>query len=183
MFSKILIANRGEIALRVVRACREMGVRTVAIYSEADRSALHVRKADEAYCVGRAPSPQRYLRADRILEVARQSRADAIHPGYGFLSENPAFAEACEKAGIVFICPSSETTKLCGAATASRRLAKQVGVPTVPGIDQDLTDEEILRRAPEIGFPILIKAAAGGGGQSMRGGREEGEPASRDLAC
>ncbi|MGH7479177.1 MAG: biotin carboxylase N-terminal domain-containing protein, partial [Candidatus Methylomirabilales bacterium] len=168
MFSKILIANRGEIALRVIRACRELGIRTVAIYSDADRSALHVRKADEAYCVGPAPSAQSYLRAERILEVARQSRADAIHPGYGFLSENPAFAEACEKAGIVFIGPSSDTMKLCGSKTASRRLAKQVGVPTVPGIDQDLTDEEILRRAPEIGFPILIKAAAGGGGKGMR---------------
>jgi acetyl-CoA carboxylase biotin carboxylase subunit len=178
MFQKILIANRGEIALRVIRACRESGIRTVAIYSDADRSALHVRKADEAYCVGPAPSAQSYLRADRILEVARQSRADAIHPGYGFLSENPAFAEACEKAGIVFIGPSSETMKLCGSKTASRRLAKQVGVPTVPGIDQDLTDEEILRRAPEIGFPILIKAAAGGGGKGMRVVRESAELAS-----
>src|SRR3990172_6758118 len=119
MFSKILIANRGEIALRVIRACREMGVRTVAIYSDADRSALHVGKAEEAYCVGPAPSAQSYLRADRILDVARQSRADAIHPGYGFLSENPAFAEACEKAGIVFIGPSSETMKLCGSKSPS----------------------------------------------------------------
>jgi len=175
MFSKILIANRGEIALRVIRACREMGVRTVAIYSEADRSALHVRKADEAYCVGPAPSAQSYLRADRILEVARQSRADAIHPGYGFLSENPVFAEVCEEAGIVFIGPSSETMRLSGSKTASRRLAKQVGVPTVPGTDKDLTDEEILRRAPEIGFPILIKAAAGGGGKGMRVVREADE--------
>ena len=175
MFSKILIANRGEIALRVIRACRELGIRTVAVYSEADRFALHVRKADEAYCVGPAPSAQSYLRVERILEVARQSRAEAIHPGYGFLSENPVFAEVCEEAGIVFIGPSSETMRLSGSKTASRRLAKQVGVPTVPGTDKDLTDEEILRRAPEIGFPIVIKAAAGGGGKGMRVVREADE--------
>ncbi|MFQ5848408.1 MAG: acetyl/propionyl/methylcrotonyl-CoA carboxylase subunit alpha [Candidatus Methylomirabilales bacterium] len=168
MFNKILIANRGEIAVRVIRACREMGVRTVAIYSDADRSALHVRKADEAYRVGPPPSAESYLRVDRILEVARQSQAEAIHPGYGFLAENPTFAEACERAGVVFIGPSSETLRLSGSKTASRRLAKQVGVPTVPGTDEDLSDEEILRRAPEIGFPLLVKAAAGGGGKGMR---------------
>jgi acetyl-CoA carboxylase biotin carboxylase subunit len=175
MFRKIVIANRGEIALRVIRACREMGIRTVAIYSDADRSALHVRKADEAHWVGPSPSAESYLRVDRILEVARHSRAEAIHPGYGFLAENPAFAEACEKAGIVFVGPSSETLRLSGSKTASRRLAKQVGVPTVPGTDQDLTDEEILRRVPEIGFPLLIKAAAGGGGKGMRIVREQRE--------
>jgi acetyl/propionyl-CoA carboxylase alpha subunit len=136
MFRKILIANRGEIALRVIRACREMGIGTVAIYSDADRSALHVRKADEAYWVGASPSAESYLRVDRILEIARQSQAEAIHPGYGFLAENPTFAEACEQAGLVFIGPSSETMRLCGSKTASRRLAKQVGVPTVPGTDQ-----------------------------------------------
>lgn len=175
MFRKILIANRGEIALRVIRACREMGIRAVAIYSDADRAALHVRKADEAYHVGASPSAESYLRVDRILDIARQSHAEAIHPGYGFLAENPAFAEACEKAGLVFIGPSSETMRLCGSKTASRRLAKQVGVPTIPGTEQDLTDEEILKHAPQIGFPLLIKAAAGGGGKGMRVVRESAE--------
>lgn len=168
MFNKILIANRGEIALRVIRACREMGIQPVAIYSDADRSALHVRKADEAYHIGPSPSAESYLRVDRILDIARQSEAEAIHPGYGFLAENPTFAEACEQAGLVFIGPSSETMRLCGSKTASRRLAKKVGVPTVPGTDQNLRDEEILQRAQEIGFPLLIKAAAGGGGKGMR---------------
>lgn len=183
MFRTILIANRGEIALRVIRACREMNIRTVAIYSDADRAALHVRKADEAYYVGPSPSAESYLRVDRILEVARQSQAEAIHPGYGFLAENPTFAEACEKAGIVFIGPSSETLRLCGSKTASRRLAKQVGVPTIPGTEQDLSDEEIGNRAPEIGFPILIKAAAGGGGKGMRVVREPGELSSAIRAA
>ncbi len=175
MFNKVLIANRGEIALRVIRACREMGIRTVAIYSDADRSALYVRKADEAYHVGPPPSAESYLRVDRILDIARQSGAEAIHPGYGFLAENPIFAEACEQAGLAFIGPSSETMRLGGSKTASRRLAKSVGVPTVPGTDQDLRDEEILQRAQEIGFPLLIKAAAGGGGKGMRIVREEAE--------
>ncbi len=175
MFRKILIANRGEIALRVIRACREMDIRTVAIYSDADRSALHVRKADEAYYVGASPAAESYLRVDRILDLARQSQAEAIHPGYGFLAENPTFAEACEKAGVTFIGPSSETLRLCGSKTASRRLAKQVGVPTIPGTEQDLSDEEILKKAPEIGFPVLIKAAAGGGGKGMRVVREAAE--------
>lgn len=175
MFRKILIANRGEIALRVIRACREMDIRTVAIYSDADRAALHVRKADEAYHVGASPSAESYLRVDRILDVARQSQAEAIHPGYGFLAENPTFAEACEHAGLTFIGPSSETMRLCGSKTASRRLAKRVGVPTIPGTEQDLTDAEILKKAPEIGFPILIKAAAGGGGKGMRVVQAPGE--------
>ncbi len=175
MFSKILIANRGEIALRVIRACKEMGIGTVAVYSDADRSALHVRKADEAHHIGAAPSAESYLRVDRILDVARDSRAEAIHPGYGFLAENPAFAEACEAAGITFIGPSSETLRLSGSKTASRRLAKQIGVPTIPGTDQDLSDEEIVDLASEIGFPILIKAAAGGGGKGMRIVREPAE--------
>ncbi|MBW8057979.1 MAG: ATP-grasp domain-containing protein, partial [candidate division NC10 bacterium] len=175
MFRKILIANRGEIALRVIRACREMDIRTVAIYSDADRSALHVRKADEAYYVGASPAAESYLRVDRILDLARQSQAEAIHPGYGFLAENPTFAEACEKAGVTFIGPSSETLRLCGSKTASRRLAKKVGVPTIPGTEQDLSDEEILKKAPEIGFPVLIKAAAGGGGKGMRVVREAAE--------
>ncbi|MGH7409196.1 MAG: acetyl-CoA carboxylase biotin carboxylase subunit [Candidatus Methylomirabilales bacterium] len=175
MFQKILIANRGEIAVRVIRACRELGIRTVAVFSEADRAATHVRLADQAYGIGPAPSSESYLRIDRILEAARQSGAEAIHPGYGFLAENPAFAAACEAAGLTFIGPSSRTLALCGSKTAARRLARQAGVPTVPGTDQDLSDEEVIARAPTIGFPLLIKAAAGGGGKGMRIVREPGE--------
>jgi len=178
MFQKILIANRGEIAVRVIRACRELGIRTVAVFSEADRAATHVRLADQAYGIGPAPSSESYLRIDRILEAARQSGAEAIHPGYGFLAENPAFAAACEAAGLTFIGPSSRTLALCGSKTAARRLARQANVPTIPGTDQDLSDEEVIARAPTIGFPLLIKAAAGGGGKGMRIVREQGELSS-----
>ena len=175
MFQKILIANRGEIAVRIIRACREMGIRTVAVFSEADRAATHVRFADQAYAIGPAPSSESYLRMDRILEAARQSGAEAIHPGYGFLAENPAFAAACEEAGLTFIGPSARTLALCGSKTAARRLARQAGVPTVPGTDQDLSDEEVTALAAQIGFPLLIKAAAGGGGKGMRIVREPGD--------
>lgn len=178
MFQKILIANRGEIAVRVIRACRELGIRTVAVYSEADRAATHVRLADQAFPIGPAPSAESYLRIDRILEAARQSGAEAIHPGYGFLAENPAFAAACEEQGVTFIGPSAHTLTLCGSKTAARRLARQAGVPLVPGTDRDLTDEEVTALAPAIGFPLLIKAAAGGGGKGMRVVREPGELAS-----
>jgi acetyl-CoA carboxylase biotin carboxylase subunit len=178
MFQKILIANRGEIAVRVIRACRELGIRAVAVFSEADRAATHVRLADQAYGIGPAPSSESYLRIDRILEAARQSGAEAIHPGYGFLAENPAFAAACEAAGLTFIGPSSRTLALCGSKTAARRLARQANVPTIPGTDQDLSDEEVIARAPTIGFPLLIKAAAGGGGKGMRIVREPGELSS-----
>ncbi len=175
MFQKILIANRGEIAVRIIRACRELGIRTVAVFSEADRAASHVRLADQAYAIGPAPSSESYLRMDRILEAARQSGAEAIHPGYGFLAENPAFAAACEAAGLTFIGPSARTLALCGSKTAARRLARQAGVPTVPGTDQDLSDEEVTALAAQIGFPLLIKAAAGGGGKGMRVVREPGD--------
>jgi len=175
MFQKILIANRGEIAVRIIRACREVGIRTVAVFSEADRAATHVRFADQAYPIGPAPSTESYLRIDRILEAARQSGAEAIHPGYGFLAENPAFAAACEGAGVTFIGPSARTLALCGSKTAARRLARQANVPTVPGTDQDLSDEEVTALASQIGFPLLIKAAAGGGGKGMRIVREPGE--------
>jgi acetyl-CoA carboxylase biotin carboxylase subunit len=178
MFQKILIANRGEIAVRVIRACRELGIQTAAVYSEADRAATHVRLADQAFPIGPAPAAESYLRIDRILEAARGSGAEAIHPGYGFLAENPAFAAACEEAGIVFVGPSARTLTLCGSKTAARRLARQAGVPAVPGTDRDLTDEEVAALAPEIGFPLLIKAAAGGGGKGMRVVREPGELAS-----
>jgi acetyl-CoA carboxylase biotin carboxylase subunit len=169
MFKKVLIANRGEIALRVMRACCEMGIHTVAVYSDADRKALHVRYADEAYRVGPAPSTESYLRIEQILEAARRSGAEAIHPGYGFLSENAEFARACEKAGIVFVGPPASAMELMGSKTASRRAARQAGLPVVPGTDRSLESlEEARRTADEIGYPVMLKAAAGGGGKGMR---------------
>jgi acetyl-CoA carboxylase biotin carboxylase subunit len=168
MFRKILIANRGEIAIRVVRACRELRVATAAVFSEADRSSLHVRYADEAYCVGPAPSSQSYLNVDAILEVARRAGAEAIHPGYGFLAENPGFARRCEEAGIVFIGPPSSAIRAMGSKTSARRLATAAGVPVVPGAIEDLSDAEVESCALGIGLPVVIKAAAGGGGKGMR---------------
>lgn len=169
MFKKILIANRGEIAIRIMATCREMGIRTVAIYSEADRQARHVREADEAYYVGPAPSAQSYLRADTTINIARQSAAEAIHPGYGFLAENADFAEACEQAGIVFIGPPASAMRQMGSKIAAKQLAQSVGAPTVPGYNGEQQDADTLfAEAQRIGFPLLIKAAAGGGGKGMR---------------
>jgi 3-methylcrotonyl-CoA carboxylase alpha subunit len=169
MFKKILIANRGEIAIRIMATCREMGIRTVAIYSEADRHARHVREADEAYYIGPAPSTQSYLRADTIIDIARQSGAAAIHPGYGFLSENADFAEACAQAGIVFIGPPASAMRQMGSKIAAKQLAQSVGVPTVPGYNGEQQDTDTLfAEAQRIGFPLLIKASAGGGGKGMR---------------
>ncbi len=168
MFSKILIANRGEIAVRVIRACRELGIANVAIFSEADRSSLHVRYADEAYCVGAPPAAQSYLNMDAILDVTRRVGAEAIHPGYGFLAENAEFASRCEAAGIVFIGPPSSAIRAMGSKTSARRLATAAGVPVVPGAIENLTDAEVERRALEIGLPVVIKAVAGGGGKGMR---------------
>ena len=168
MFNKILIANRGEIAVRVIRACREMGIGTVAVYSEADRAALHVRLADEAYLIGPAPSAQSYLNVDRIIDTAKTAGAKAIHPGYGFLSENPEFALRCEREGLVFVGPSSQAIRAMGGKTAARSLATQAQVPVVPGTTRDLTDQEVLQAAKEMGFPVLVKASAGGGGKGMR---------------
>ena len=166
---KILIANRGEIALRVIRTIREMGLRSVAVYSDADRAALHVRKADEAAYLGPSPSAESYLNIDRILEAARRHGADAIHPGYGFLSENAAFAKACEAAGITFIGPSSKSISLMGSKTSARRVAKSGGAPIVPGTEEGVTDvTEAAEIARTIGFPIMLKAVAGGGGKGMR---------------
>jgi acetyl-CoA carboxylase, biotin carboxylase subunit len=166
---KILVANRGEIAVRILRACREMGIASVAVYSEADRAALHVRMADEAFPVGPAASRDSYLRIDRILEVAHRSQADAIHPGYGFLSENAAFASACEAAGVVFIGPRSETIALMGEKTSARRVAVEAGVPVVPGTLRPVADpRELGREAERIGYPLMLKAATGGGGKGLR---------------
>lgn len=169
MFKKILVANRGEIALRVMRTCREMGLATVAVYSDVDRKAPHVRYADEAYAIGPAPSAESYLRIDRILEVARRCHAEAIHPGYGFLSENQEFARACEAAGIVFVGPPASAMDLMGSKTAARHAALAARLPVVPGTDHNLESfEEIRRVAGEIGYPVMLKAAAGGGGKGLR---------------
>ena len=169
MFKKILVANRGEIAVRVIRACREMGIGTVAIFSEVDRAALHVLRADEAYPVGPATAAESYLRVDKILEVARRSGAEAIHPGYGFLAENPALATACEQAGIILIGPSAASMKLMGSKTLARQAMQAAGVPVVPGTSSGTADlNEARRIADSIGYPVLIKAAAGGGGKGLR---------------
>ena len=169
MFEKVLVANRGEIAVRVMRSLRELGIKSVAVYSEADRQALHVRYADEAYCVGPAPSAQSYLRTERILEVARESGAQAIHPGYGFLSENADFAAACQSAGIVFIGPNPHAITSMGSKTHARDLMREAGVPLVPGTPTAIEDpEDALSFARQAGFPVLVKASAGGGGKGMR---------------
>jgi acetyl-CoA carboxylase biotin carboxylase subunit len=169
MFRRVLVANRGEIAVRVVRAIHELGAEAVAIYSEADRDALHVRLADYACCVGPAPAADSYLHAGRVLEAARRSGAEAVHPGYGFLSENPAFARACAEAGLTFVGPSPEAMALMGDKVAARHLAAQAGVPAVPGTAEPVQDDARGRKAAaQIGYPLLIKAAAGGGGKGMR---------------
>lgn len=169
MFKKILIANRGEIACRVIRACREMKIATVAVYSEADRDALHVRMADEAYCVGPAPSNESYLRWERILDVAKTSGADAIHPGYGFLSENAEFVRHATESGLVFIGPSPEAMEAMGGKISARKIAIEAGVPVVPGTAKPLASyEEARKTANEFGYPIMLKASAGGGGKGMR---------------
>jgi acetyl-CoA carboxylase biotin carboxylase subunit len=169
MFKKILIANRGEIAVRVLRACHEMRICGVAVFSEADRASLHVRLADEAYAIGPSPSRESYLRIDKLMDVARRAGCDALHPGYGFLAENPELPRACAKAGIVFIGPSPEAMEQLGSKTAARQLAKRAGVQAVPGtLDAIGNIEDARRIANEIGFPILLKAIAGGGGKGMR---------------
>ncbi|MBL7959704.1 ATP-grasp domain-containing protein, partial [bacterium] len=166
---KILIANRGEIAIRIIRACREMGIVSIAVFSEADRTSAHVRLADEAYCVGEAPSAKSYLVMENIIDAAKKSKADAIHPGYGFLSENDDFAKLVRDNGIIFIGPSASSMAMMGNKTEARKLAKKCGVPTVPGTESGIQNkEEAMVVAQSIGFPILIKAAAGGGGKGMR---------------
>ncbi len=167
--NKILIANRGEIAVRIARTCRDMGIRSVAVFSDVDESALHVEVADEAYALGGKTAAESYLNQERILQIANDARVDAIHPGYGFLSENPAFASVVEQAGLVFIGPTSEAIRTIGDKTEARKIARQCGVPILPGSgDAILTEEEGLQNAQAAGFPILLKAAAGGGGKGMR---------------
>jgi acetyl-CoA carboxylase biotin carboxylase subunit len=170
MFKKVLVANRGEIAVRIIRACRELGIETVAVYSEADRRALHVRYADEAYLLGPAPSRESYLRADKIIDIARKSDVDAIHPGYGFLAERDDFAATCIDAGIAFIGPKPSSIAAMGDKAEARATVIKAGVPVVPGTEDvgNMTNEELLAKAPLIGFPLLIKATAGGGGKGMR---------------
>lgn len=169
MFHKILIANRGEIAVRLIRACRDLGVSPVAVYSEADRQALHVRLADEAYFIGESPASQSYLSGEKIIDAARKSGAEAIHPGYGFLSEREWFARAVKEAGIKFIGPSPESIEMMGDKTNARVAALKAGAPIVPGTTEPLSDEAGARRvAAEIGYPVMLKASAGGGGKGMR---------------
>jgi acetyl-CoA carboxylase biotin carboxylase subunit len=169
MFKRILIANRGEIAVRVIRACRELGIETVAVFSEADRTALHVKEADYAYPIGPAPARESYLVIDNILGAARQSAADAIHPGYGFLAENPVFARRCAAEGIVFIGPSAEAMEQMGDKVSARTLMQKAGVSVVPGSGGTLdTAEEVVDVCNRIGYPVMLKAAAGGGGKGMR---------------
>jgi len=169
MFRKILIANRGEIALRVIRACKELGIRTVAVYSEADRDSLHVRFADEDVCIGPPPARESYLNIPRLIAAAEVTGAEAIHPGYGFLAENAEFAEICEHSEITFIGPKADQIRQMGDKAVARRTMASVGVPTVPGSEGAVASvDEALEIAREIGFPVLIKAAAGGGGRGMR---------------
>jgi acetyl-CoA carboxylase biotin carboxylase subunit len=177
---RVLVANRGEIAVRIIRACHELGVTAIQAYSEADRDSLAVALADETICIGPAPARESYLRADTLVAAARTAKADAVHPGYGFLSESSAFARACEDAGVVFIGPSSRVIALMGDKAAARRMAATAGVPTTPGSPGKVEDSAAAREAASIvGYPVLLKAAAGGGGRGMRVVRHAGELVSR----
>jgi len=184
MFKKILIANRGEIAVRILRACRELGIQSVAVFSEVDRKSLHVRLADEAYAIGPAPSRESYLRIDKLMDVARLAGCDALHPGYGFLAENPALARACREARVTFIGPPAEAMEALGSKTSGRQLARRVEVPTVPGTNNPTEKSEARVLAQSMGYPALLKAVAGGGGKGMRlvYSDAEFESAFRDAA-
>jgi acetyl-CoA carboxylase biotin carboxylase subunit len=178
-FGKVLIANRGEIAVRVIRACRELGIATVAVFSEADRESLHVLAADEAVPIGPAPATESYLVIDRLIAAARATAAEAVHPGYGFLAENAAFAEACQASGLTFIGPPPAAIRAMGDKMSARRVAIKLGVPVVPGIEQPVPDDaEAARVAGQVGYPVMLKAAMGGGGKGMRLVRAPGELAS-----
>ncbi len=184
MFKKVLIANRGEIAIRVMRTLRELGSTSVAVYSDADRNGLHVMLADEAYHIGPAPSAQSYLNMDKIIEVAKKAGADAIHPGYGFLSESPVFAKAVKAAGLTFIGPTVENILAMGDKLASRELMKKAGVPTVPGSEGAIADAEAAKKeALRIGYPVILKASAGGGGKGIRVVHDPKELAGAFRAC
>ncbi len=179
-FRRILVANRGEIALRIIRACHELEIEAIQVYSEADRDSLPVRLADGAICIGPSPSRQSYLRIESLIAAARVAQADAIHPGYGFLSENAAFVRACDEAGIVFIGPSARTVQLMGDKATARRIAAEAGVPITPGSPGTVADAAAARvAAAELGYPVLLKAAAGGGGRGMRVVRDDGELVAR----
>src|SRR3989304_843546 len=173
MFNKILIANRGEIAVRIIRAARDLGVKTVAVYSDADRRSLHVAMADEAYPIGPPAPGESYLVIEKIIDVIKRSGAEAVHPGYGFLSENNSFAETCEKEGIVFIGPTPEAIRLMGDKITARRIAQEAKVLLVPGSEGAVSDVEAEVIAKRIGYPIMVKASAGGGGKGMRLVRKE----------
>ncbi|MGH9542286.1 MAG: acetyl-CoA carboxylase biotin carboxylase subunit [Terriglobales bacterium] len=184
MFKKILIANRGEIALRVLCACKELGIKTVAIYSEADRHALHVRFADEAICIGPPRSSESYLNIPAVMSAAEIANVDAIHPGYGFLSENASFAEVCESCHVKFIGPSPDAMRLMGGKERAREAAKQAGLPILPGSDDIIADaDEAARIAAEVGYPVILKASAGGGGRGMRIVRDEADLAAHFAAA
>ncbi len=183
MIKKVLVANRGEIAVRVMRSCREMGITSVAVFSEADRTAMHVRYADEAYFIGPSPSTESYLNAEKIINVAKQSGADAIHPGYGFLSENASFSERCEKEGIIFIGPSAYAIRTMGDKITARKTMVDAGVPVVPGTEKITSEKVAVEKASEIGFPVMVKASAGGGGKGMRLVNDEKEIVSAIRAA
>ena len=176
LFKKILVANRGEIAVRIIRACKELDIKTVAIYSDVDKDSLHTKLADESVCVGPANSAQSYNHIPSILTAAEITDSEAIHPGYGFLSENPQFAEACLTSGIVFIGPSAESMKLGGDKAKARQTMKRRGIPVVPGSEGPvITEDSALKVSRKIGFPVIIKASAGGGGRGMRIVKDEAE--------
>lgn len=184
MFQKILIANRGEIAIRIMRACREMGITPVAVYSEIDREALHVRLADEAYCIGPASPSKSYLNIDVIISTAKKVETEAIHPGYGFLAENPDFARLCQQEGLVFIGPSADAIEAMGSKIVSRRIMSEAGVPVIPGSSDSIDElEDLKQQAQKLGFPIILKASAGGGGKGMRLVKNESELASAFRAA
>ncbi|MFZ2509102.1 MAG: biotin carboxylase N-terminal domain-containing protein, partial [Steroidobacteraceae bacterium] len=175
MLRRVLIANRGEIAARVMRTCRRLGIHSIAVHSEADRGALHVRAADEAVCIGPAPARESYLDADAVIRAARATHADAIHPGYGFLSENSGFAAACEAAGIRFVGPPASAIRMMGLKHEAKAIVAAAGVPVVPGYMGDQQSDRIMKReAGRVGFPLLVKAVAGGGGKGMRVVRDAG---------